>query len=187
MNPRSPRVMQYPLWAYLLLWLFFLYIFIQILSFQVGGATNSIIVIGMYFVEFGVHEASHLLAAFLPSIFVAAAGSFGEVGFTVLLLIATLRSKAYFAASFAGLWIMLALRSAGQYMADARSQAIPLIGPSETVKHDWNYVFGQLGWLPYDVAIGQSIATIGLVIGVLSLVSGLALIVVKILGSHQAK
>ncbi len=117
-------------------------------SFEAANIENMIIA-GMYFIEFGVHEASHLLFAFLPSVWVAAAGSIGEITFTVLVMIATIKARAYFAMIFGALWVMLAMNSAGRYMADARAQAIPLIGPGPEPLHDWYFVFGQLGWLQY--------------------------------------
>lgn len=171
--------MSLPLWAYIIGWAVFVYLFVQILSFRAEAASN-ILLSGLYFIEFGVHEASHLIVAFLPQIFVAAAGSIGEIGFTVLILYATIKGKAYFAAVFAGLWIMLAMSNVGRYMADARSQLLPLIGPGETVQHDWNYIFGQLGWLNADTAIGGTLRGLGIAVGVAALGWGLYLIIMKI-------
>lgn len=171
--------MRLPLWVYALGWVCFLYLFVQILTFKVEASDN-LLLTGFSFIDFGVHEASHIVAAFLPAIFTAAAGSIGEVGFACLILFATLREQAYFAAVFASLWLMLALNSAGRYMADARSQLLPLIGPGETVKHDWNYVFGQLGWLPADTFIGNTVRSVGDLIGVVALAAGLYLIYRKI-------
>lgn len=176
--------MSLPLWFYVIGWFFFLYLFIQILGFQAENSDN-IFLSGLYFIEFGVHEASHLIVFFLPSIFVAAAGSVGEMTFTYLILYATLKAKSYFASVFAGLWVMLAMNSAGRYMADARSQLLPLIGPGEVVKHDWNYVFGQLGWLNADTLIGDSIRGMGDSIGVIALLFGIWLIINKIRTSNN--
>ena len=134
----------------------------------------------MYLIDFGVHEVSHLVVFFLPAIFVAAAGSIGEVSFTLLLLFATLKAKSYFAAVFTGLWVMLGFMSAGRYMADARAQNLPLIGPGETVQHDWHYVFSQLGWLNADTFIGGSMQAIGIIIGAGGLLFGLYLIALKL-------
>lgn len=154
----------------------FAYLFILIVGFRHGEPLNPIIG-GMYFVQFGVHEASHLIVMFLPSILVAFAGSFGEIMFPVLITIAALKGKAHFAAIFGLLWLSLALRSVGQYMADARTQAIPLIGPGENIKHDWNFIFSELGWLGADTTIGGAMQVIGVIIGVLALAYGLLLIV----------
>ena len=176
--------MPHPAWLYIIGWGVFLYLFINILHFSAENS-NNLILSGMYFVEFGVHEASHLAVFFLPAILVAAAGSIGEMSFTLLLVYAALKGKSYFAAVFAGLWVMLSFMSAGRYMADARAQLLPLIGPSETVQHDWHYVFSQLGWLGADTAIGGTVQGIGIAIGVASLLFGLYLIAVKLFGSGE--
>lgn len=164
-----------PTWLYIAGWVFFAYLFWQILWFDVAMNTN-ILVGGMYFVQFGVHEASHLAVMFLPSLLVALAGSVGEIAFTSLILFACIKYKSYFAAIFASLWLMLALRSVGRYMADARAQAMPLIGPGESVQHDWAYIFGQLGWLQADTIIGGVTQGLGVLIGIAALLAGAAMI-----------
>lgn len=164
-----------PTWLYIAGWVFFVYLFWQILWFDVATNTN-ILVGGMYFVQFGIHEASHLAVMFLPSLLVALAGSVGEIAFTSLILFACIKYKSYFAAIFASLWLMLALRSVGRYMADARAQAMPLIGPGESVQHDWAYLFGQLGWLQADTIIGGITQGVGVLIGTAALLAGAAMI-----------
>ena len=179
MNSSQPKFMPLPIWLYIIGWGFFLYLFVSLLQFTAENS-NNLILSGMYFIDFGVHEASHLAVFFLPAIFVAAAGSIGEMSFTLLLLFAALKAKSYFAAVFTGLWVMLGFMSAGRYMADARAQSLPLIGPSETVQHDWHYVFSQLGWLKADTVIGGTVQTIGIIIGAGSLLFGIYLIVSKL-------
>jgi hypothetical protein len=164
---------------YIVAWLFYVYLFIQILGFK-DEASNNFLLSGLYFIEFGVHEASHLIVFFLPSIIVSMAGSIGEIGFACLIFIAALKERSYFASVFAGLWIMLAMNSVGRYIADARSQLLPIIGPGEVVRHDWNYILGQLNLLNHDITIGSAVRSIGDIIGLLVLVFGLWLLVVKI-------
>jgi hypothetical protein len=179
MNNSQPKLMSLPIWLYVIGWLFFLYLFVSMLSFSAENS-NNLILSGMYFIDFGVHEASHMIVFFLPTIFVAAAGSIGEMSFTLLMLFAALKGKSYFAAVFTGLWVMLGFMSAGRYMADARTQSLPLIGPGETVQHDWHYVFSQLNWLNADTFIGGTVQAIGIIIGAGSLVFGLYLIMLKL-------
>lgn len=179
MDNRAQKFMPLPTWLYIVAWGFFVYLFISILSFKAEDP-NNIVVSGMYFINFGVHEASHIVFGFLPPVAVAAAGSIGEVSFTLLLWFATLRAKSYFASVFTGIWVMLGFMSAGRYMADARSQLLPLIGPGETVQHDWHFVFSQLGWLNADTAIGGTVLAIGIIFGAVSLLFGLWLIVLKV-------
>ncbi len=176
--------MSLPLWVYIVSWLFFVYLFVQILSFRADNS-NNVILSGLYFVEFGVHEVSHMIVSFLPQIYVAIAGSLGEISFTILILYATIKAKSYFASIFASLWTMLAMNCVGIYMADARTQLLPLAGPSETVYHDWHYIFGQLGWLNADGIIGGTVRGIGDVVGVAALIFGLVLIVIKIKLSRE--
>jgi hypothetical protein len=131
----------------------------------------------MYFIQFGVHEASHIVMAFMPPVITAAAGSFGEMTFTWLLTYAAFRAKAYFAGIFSLLWVTLAMTSAGNYMADARSQLMPLIGSGPDPKHDWHFVFSQLGWLNADTVIGMTVRVIGDIAGAVGLLYGLALLI----------
>ena len=78
---------------------------------------------------------------------------------------------------------MLALRSVGRYMADARAQTLPLIGPGESVQHDWHYIFAQLGWLQADVVLGSIVQGLGILIGAGALLFGLGCIVWKLMQS----
>lgn len=184
MNANGSKIATLPLWLYVVGWGFFLYLFISILQFSAENS-NNLIVSAMYMINFGVHEVSHVITAFLPPILTAAAGSIGEVSFTLLLLFATIKEKAYFAAVFAAQWVMLGFMSAGRYMADARAQTLPLIGPGETVTHDWYFVFSQLGWLGADTLIGGTVKIIGIGIGAAGLLFGLYLMGYKIFGSEK--
>ena len=152
------------------------YLFFQVLVFRADDSRNFILS-GMYFVEFGVHEVSHIIFGFLPPIFVAAAGSIGEVTFTILIVIAALKAKSYFAAVLGSIWVMLAMNSAGIYMADARAMQLPLVSFGDSAKHDWHFVFGQLGWLNSDTMIGGTVRVLGDVVGAIGLIFGLYVVV----------
>jgi hypothetical protein len=160
---------------YVGLWLFFAYLYAQILGFNSNTNTN-VLLGGMYFIEFGIHEASHLVTAFLPPIICASAGSIGEMSFTFLLAYAAYRAKSYFGLIFALLWVTLAMNSAGIYMADARAQQLQLVGAGPDPQHDWHFVFGQLGWLDWDILIGGTVRAVGDIAGIVGLAVGLVLI-----------
>lgn len=179
MNTSDPKFMPLPTWLYVIGWGAFLYIFISICNFDSQNADN-LLVIGLYSINFGVHEAAHIALMFLPRIFVSAAGSLAEIAFALLLLLAAFKGKSYFAAVFTGLWVMFSFISAGLYMSDARAQSLPLIGPGESLVHDWYYVFSQLGWLNADTFIGGSMRTVGITIGVASLAFGIYTIILKV-------
>jgi hypothetical protein len=159
---------------------FYIYLFIVILNFRVE-TNNNVLLAGLYFVEFGVHELSHVLTMFLPLLYTAMAGVIGEVGFTIVLLTESLRNKSYIAAGFACQWIMLATSSAGRYIADARSQSLPLAGFTDNPIHDWHYVLGQLNALEMDATIGGIIRNIGIVIGAAGLLLTLSVIIKQII------
>lgn len=165
-----------PLWAYALLWLFYVYLYVQILSFNQGDIQNMFLG-GMYFIQFGIHEASHIVTMLLPPVVTAASGSISEILFTVLITLMCFRRRSYIAAGFGILWMMLAMSSAGRYMADAQTQVMPLIGPGANPQHDWNFVFSELGWLQQCVAIGDGLRIFGYVIGAVGLVITFGVIV----------
>ncbi len=167
------------LWFYIITWLLFVYLFFQIFNFKVEQSDN-LLLRGMYFIEFGVHEASHLIATGLPQILIAAAGFVVELLFVVLILVATLKARSYFASVFVGLWVMFSMNCIGRYMSDARVQILPLIGPGNNPQHDWHYIFSYFGWLNLDTTIGSATRYIGDLIGILALVFGLWLIIYKI-------
>lgn len=160
---------------YTCLWFFYLYLFINIIHFEVENNQN-IFLSGLYFIEFGVHEASHLVTMFFPQIISALAGSVGEILFTVLIVAVAIKQKSYFAAVFGLLWVALAFNSVGRYISDAQEQLIPLVGPSSVVIHDWNYILSEWGLLAMDDAIGSSVRMIGNVIGVVGLLWGILLV-----------
>ncbi|MFZ2544586.1 MAG: hypothetical protein WAW80_01280 [Candidatus Saccharimonadales bacterium] len=172
----SKQIQNLNLWIYVPLWLFFAYLYWNILGFTAYGNTN-IFLGGLYFIQFGVHEASHIVFVFLPPILTASAGSLGEIAFTSLIVYASYRAKSYFAMTFGLIWLMLAMTSAGNYMADARTQAMPLVGPSENPQHDWHFVFSQLGWLNNDIFIGGMVKIIGDVLGAVGLILRLIIII----------
>jgi hypothetical protein len=164
------------LWLYIPFWLFLLYQYFQILGFKAEDGGN-LFLGALYTVEFGVHEAGHIIFGFLPAILVAAAGSLTEMAFTWLIAIAAWRQKAYFAFVYSLIWVMLSMNSAGRYMADAIPQNLPLVGLGPDPQHDWHFVFGKLGWLPASAFIGDTVRALGDIAGALGLIFGLILIV----------
>jgi hypothetical protein len=174
---QTPKYTRSSLWIFAPLWVLFVYLYIQILLINPLEGSSNFILSGMYFVEFGVHEASHVVTSFLPPIICAASGSLFEMTFTWLLVYAALKARSYFAAIFSLLWVALSMTSAGNYMADARAQQMQLIGLGSDPKHDWNFVFGQLGWLNADAFIGGTVRVIGDVAGLIGLIYGVFLLI----------
>jgi hypothetical protein len=167
-------------WGRVMLWFFYVYLFVHIVQFEVEKNQN-LFIAGLYLIEFGVHELSHIITAFLPPILTAAAGSVGEISLTMLVALAALKERSYFAFILALQWFGLAMNSVGRYIADARTQTLPLIGPSETATHDWHYILSQLGILQADVIIGTVVRGLGDIVALGGLLFGLWILVRAVL------
>ena len=62
------------------------------------------------------------------------------------------------ALGLAGVWFFENFLNIARYMADARTQELPLVGGGE---HDWATLFGQWGLLAQDTAIAGVVKTMG--------------------------
>ena len=161
--------------AYLPLWLFGVYLFVNLLQFDPNKPLPFVISIAQSF-DFFLHETAHIATAFLPAVLTASAGSLSEILLGALLVLFAFRSRYYFTVLICSMWFLLACQSAGTYMADARAQKLALVSlgtalsGSDTAIHDWHFVFGKLHILPLDVFIGDSVRTIGILVGLAALI-----------------
>lgn len=155
---------------YIPAWLFGLYLFMQILEFKLGEPAGFIISIPQAF-DFFLHEMAHLFFGFLPHVLVAAAGSFAELFLGLALIVVAFYTRSYFASLFCVLWFMLATQSVTDYIADARSQSLPLVsfGGSDPI-HDWNFILEKLGLLEYDTLIAGLLSGFGIICGIIALI-----------------
>jgi hypothetical protein len=174
---------------YIPFWLFGLYLFINLFSFELGGENNFFVTIG-YNVDFMLHEVSHVFTAFLPSLITASAGSASELILGLALIFGAFKTRSYFASLFCFLWFMLACQSVAGYMTDARSQSLPLVSlggalnGSDQATHDWNFIFGKLSLLESDKLIAGIVSTIGIIAGIFGLIFS-AWIIYKIASSSS--
>ncbi|MBS1839555.1 MAG: hypothetical protein JSS69_08100 [Acidobacteria bacterium] len=118
------------------------------------------------FANLAIHEAGHPLFGFFGG-----SDQFGFgytltiLGGTLLELIVPLACFVFFffkrettAVAFCSFWFFENFLYIGTYMADARALQLPLVGSGD---HDWNILFGQWGWLRYDVSIGHTTRFLG--------------------------
>jgi len=160
---------------FLLLTTYFLF---EVTQFHLGADTTPLILLPFQMLDFGIHELGHLIFAFAPAVVTAAMGVGTEVLFPLLVVYAAFKYKQYFTGAMCLSWVALAMHSGGQYMADARSQSIPLVSISgDGAIHDWNFVFGKLGLLPQDHVIGFTFMAIGFLLALAGLAFGVFLIV----------
>ena len=109
-------------------------------------------------VDLAIHEAGHVFF-----------GPFGEfIGFlggTLMQLIVPVTFLGYFlyrrdqyAASVLLWWVGQNLWNISVYIKDARSMELPLVGGGV---HDWRVILGEMGHLPRDQEIGQTVYVVG--------------------------
>lgn len=143
-------------WA-LVAWLIFYLLFL----YQAFRGHGTLLMIDLVFVP--VHEGGHLLFHWLGQ-------WLGIAGGTFLQLFAPFALAVYFAlqryvtgAAFCAFFFFEQFLPIATYMADARSQALPLltVGDAEYVIHDWNYLFSSLGVLNHDTQIAAAVRALG--------------------------
>jgi len=128
---------------------------------------------GFLFLDFAnlmIHECGHpLFSVFGYTMMI--------LGGTLMELIVPLACAGYFfykreisGTAFCLFWSFENLPYIGTYMADAREQALPLVGSGD---HDWGILFGQWGLLAQDQKIGGATRAIGW-IGMVAVVGWLA-------------
>jgi hypothetical protein len=81
-----------------------------------------------------------------------------------------LKRKDRHAASVALWWVAQNFWNISVYVKDARAEELPLVGGGE---HDWAYLLGRLGWLPYDQIIGRRVWVLGVLIYLVAIAGGL--------------
>jgi len=166
-------------WYYYLPFFFLtVYFLFEVMHFQLGSDSTPLIVAPFQMLDFGIHELGHIIFGFMPPVIVAAMGVGSEVLFPLTVAGTAFWYKQYFTGAMCLSWVGLAMRSGGQYMADARSQSIPLVSISgDGAIHDWNFVFGKLGLLQQDHVIGGGFMLIGLFLAIGGLAFGAFLLI----------
>jgi len=123
-------------------------------------------------VDLAIHETGHLVFAPFGEVMQFAGGTLFQLIVPVTFLVYFAKfapERDDFAASVMVWWIAVNLWNIAVYMADARTQALPLVGGGE---HDWAFLFGRFGLLPRDTAIAASVTGLGTLLFVVALVRG---------------
>lgn len=115
------------------------------------------------------HEAGHVIFAPLGTFLGILGGSLMQLLVPAACAYAFVLRGDALGSGLCGIWTGESLVGVAIYMADARRQALPLLG-GEDVIHDWNFLLGRLGLLQWDVALA-ALARLGA--GLLILASAL--------------
>jgi len=137
------------------------------LDFTAGGSALRF----FHGIDLVIHEAGHAFAFVLPRFFSVLGGSALQVLLAAMCALIFLHQGQLASFAVALFWTGESISDAAIYMADARAQALPLIGGHVAV-HDWNYLLGQLHLLGWT----QSIARLTLGVGILLIVISLAIV-----------
>ncbi len=121
-------------------------------------------------IDLVIHEAGHVLALVFPRFFQILGGSALQVILPAVCALTFLHQRHLASFAVALFWTGESITDVAIYMADAKTQALPLLGGDGTV-HDWNYLLGQLhllGWAP-------SLARLTFGVGILLITAALAI------------
>ena len=114
-------------------------------------------------IDLVIHEAGHAFALILPRFFYILGGSALQVILPAVCALTFLHQRHIASFAVALFWTGESITDVAIYMADAKKQALPLLGGDGTV-HDWNYLLGQLNLLGWAPALGRLTFGVGIVL-----------------------
>ena len=115
------------------------------------------------------HEAGHAVLFWSPDMAHVLSGTLMQLSVSLVCLVAFFRQRKRASASLMLWWLGQNMVNVGWYMADARAQALPLLG-GDAVGHDWTYLFGQWGLLQHDTLIGGAVEVLGVTLMLVAVV-----------------
>jgi len=104
------------------------------------------------------HEAGHVvfgIFGYTPGLY---GGTLGQLVFPLVLAFTFMRQGALFSYAFALAWLFQNFFNIARYMADARSQVLPLVGGGE---HDWTNILSRWGMLQADTTLANIVTGLG--------------------------
>ena len=120
-------------------------------------------------VDLPIHEAGHPLFGLFGEFIGAAGGTLMQLLVPAVFLGYFWRRRDRHAATVMLWWIAQNLWNIAHYIADARTQELPLVGGGE---HDWAYLLGELGLLRQDRTIAGAVHFVGVMLFIGSCVWG---------------
>jgi len=117
-------------------------------------------------VSLAMHEPGHLLFSPFGVAATALGGSLLQVLLPLAFVVAFVRRRAWFAAAVCGWWVAQNVWDVAVYVADARAEALPLVGGGE---HDWAFLLMRWHLLDADHAIARALSQGASVVAILSL------------------
>ena len=112
-----------------------------------------------------IHEGGHLLFSPFGQWLMIAGGSVTQVMAPIAAACMLLRQGDRFGVAIVGTWLAYSLTNLANYIGDARTMALQLVGFSDDPLHDWHYLLDSVHLLPYDTRLAGLVRT--LAVGVL--------------------
>jgi hypothetical protein len=116
-----------------------------------------------------IHEAGHFFFSFFGKYIYTLGGSLMQILLPGFIFWYFLSNYYRTGMQFTLLWIGQNFVNISVYAADARAQALPLLG-GNSVYHDWHYLLSEIHLLEYDQEIGLMVYGIGMVIFLLAII-----------------
>ncbi|OGI37962.1 MAG: hypothetical protein A2140_09135, partial [Candidatus Muproteobacteria bacterium RBG_16_62_13] len=104
------------------------------------------------------HEAGHLFFRILGDTASLYGGTLGQLVFPVVTAVVLWRRREPLGFALAGIWFFENFLNIAVYMADARTQALPLVGGGD---HDWFNILGRWNALASDTSLARKLRAIG--------------------------
>jgi hypothetical protein len=115
------------------------------------------------------HEMGHLIFAFAGHFIGSLMGSGTQILIPLIVTAVFYKQPDYFGMSVGGFWLSFSMFELANYVGDARTMDLPLVGFSSDPEHDWNYLLGATHMLPLDTTFAFLIRAGATVIGAASL------------------
>lgn len=115
-------------------------------------------------VDLAIHETGHLVFSWGGDVITALGGTLFQLIVPLVFAGYFARRRDWHAATVPLWWVGQNGWNIARYVADARTEALPLVGGGE---HDWAFLLGEWGLLAQDLAIAKAIRIVafGLMVG----------------------
>ena len=116
-----------------------------------------------------IHEAGHFFFSFFGKYIYTLGGAIMQILLPGVILWYFLSNYYRTGMQFTLLWMGQNFVNISVYAADARAQALPLLG-GNSVYHDWHYLLGEINMLEYDQEVGYIIFGIGILVFITAII-----------------
>ena len=121
-------------------------------------------------VDLPIHETGHLVFAPFGEFLQFLGGTLFQLIMPSAFVVYFARRRDPHAASVALWWVAQNFWNISVYIADARTENLPLVGGGE---HDWAFLLTRLGWLKFDHVIARDAWFLGVLAYIVAIVGGL--------------